>query len=72
MIAIVLKESTFKRVVARLRHFDDLATFVSLSSRVFHDGGFTYLYYESLSDLCYATAFLSAHRAVYRVVEIGL
>ena len=72
MIAIVLKESTFRRVTTRLRHFGDLSMFSSLSSRVFHDGGFAYLYYESLSDLCFATDFLSAHHAVYRVVETSL
>ena len=52
MIAIVLKDSTFTRVTTSLRRSGDLVTFISLPTRVFHDGGFTYLYYESLSDLC--------------------
>ena len=72
MIAIVLKRSTYNRVTTRLRHFGDLTIFSALPSRVFHDGGFTYLYYESLSDLCFATDFLSSLNAVYRVCETSL
>ena len=72
MIAIVLKDSTYNRVTTRLRHFGDLAIFSSLPSRVFHDGGFTYMYFQSLSDLCYSTDFLSSLNAVYRVVEIKI
>ena len=72
MIAIVLKDSTYNRVTTRLRHSGDLANFISLPSRVFHDYGFTYMYFQSLSDLCYSTDFLSAHHAVYRVVETSL
>lgn len=72
MLAIVLKSSTFNRVTTRLRHAGSLVDFISLPSRVFHDGGFTYLYFQSLSDLCYATDFLSAYHAVYRVVDTGL
>ena len=69
MIAIVLKSSTYNRVITRLRYFGSLPQFTSLPSRVFHDGGFTYLYFSSLSDLCYATDFLSSLNAVYRVTE---
>lgn len=72
MIAIVLKTSTFNRVSTRLRYAGSLETFLSLSSRVFHDCGATYLYFYSLSDMCYATDFLSGLNAVYRVVEISL
>ncbi len=72
MIAIVLKDSTFNRVMTRLRSQGSHVDFLSLTSRVFHDGGFTYLYFQSLSDLCYATDFLSAFNAVYRVVETSL
>lgn len=72
MIAIVLKDSTFKRVTARLRYECLFDVFSILPSRVFHDYGFTYLYFQSLSDLCYATDFLSVHNAVYRVCETSL
>ena len=72
MIAIVLKTSTFKRVTARLRYANNLSVFSSLPARVFHDYGTTYLYFNSLSDMCYATDFLSAYNAVYRVVETSL
>lgn len=72
MIAIVLKDSTYNRVTTRLRRDGSLAQFTSLSSRVFHDYGFTYLYFESLPDMCYATDFLSSLNAVYRVVETSL
>ena len=72
MIAIVLKDSTFKRVTSRLRYADSPVDFLSLPCRVFHDYGATYLYFQSLSDLCYATDFLFACNAVYRVVETSL
>ena len=72
MIAIVLKDSTFKRVTSRLRFAGSLEDFQRLPSRVFCDYGFTYLYFQSLSDLCYATDFLSAYNAVYRIVETTL
>ena len=72
MIAIVLKDSTFNRVTTRLRHAGSLSVFSSLPARVFHDYGFTYLYFQSISDLCYATDFLSSLNAVYRVVETSL
>ena len=72
MIAIVLKSSTYKRVISRLRYAGSLENFQSLPSRVFHDYGSTYLYFQSLSDLCFATDFLSAFNAVYRVVETSL
>ena len=72
MIAIVLKDSTYNRVITRLRHDGSFVSFISLPSRVFHDYGFTYLYFQTFSSLCYATDFLSAHHAVYRVVETSL
>lgn len=72
MIAIVLKDSTFNRVSTRLRYDGSLVEFSSLPARVFHHCGFTYLYFYSLSDLCYATDFLSVYNAVYRVVETSL
>ena len=72
MLAIVLKQSTYNRVITRLRHSGSLSQFTSLACRVFHDYGFTYLYFESPSDLCYATDFLSSLNAVYRVVETSL
>ena len=72
MIAIVLKTSTFKRVTTRLRYANNLSVFSSLTARVFHDYGYTYLYFQSLSDLCFATDFLSAYNAVYRVCETSL
>lgn len=72
MIAIVLKNSTYNRVTTRLRYQGTLSLFTSLPSRVFRDCGFTYLYFQSLSDLCYATDFLSAYNAVYRVTEPSL
>lgn len=72
MIAIVLKDSSFKRVSTRLRLEGSLKIFLSLPSRVFHDCGFTYLYFHSLSDMCYATDFLSSYNVVYRVTETTL
>ena len=72
MIAIVLKQSTFNRVSTRLRHEGSFVDFSSLLSRVFHDEGFTYLYFSDFSDLCLATDYLSAHNAVYRVVDLSL
>lgn len=72
MIAIVLKSSTYNRVTTRLRHQGSLALFTSLSSRVSHDCGFTYLYFQSLSDMCYATDYLYAYNALFRVVDTCL
>ena len=72
MIAIVLKDSTLKRVSTRLRHAGSLENFHSLPVRVFHDYGFTYLYFDSVSDMCYAAGFLYACNAVSRVVETSL
>ena len=72
MYAIVLKDSTFNRVTTRLRNAGSLGDFLSVSYRVFHDYGYTYLYFHSFSDLCYASDFLSACNAVYRVVETTL
>lgn len=72
MIAIVLKDSTFNRVTSRLRSQGSLSNFSSSYSRVFHDYGFTYLYFSSLSDLSYASDYLYAFNAVYRVCETSL
>lgn len=72
MIAIVLKDSTYNRVTTRLRYQGSLALFTSLPSRITHDFGFTYLYFRSLSDMCYATDYLYAYNAVFRVVENSL
>lgn len=72
MLAIVLKDSTFNRVTTRLRHQGSLALFTSLPSRVFHDYGFTYLYYQSFSDMCLATDYLYSYNALFRVVETSL
>lgn len=72
MMTIVLKQSTFNRATARLRHYGSLVVFSSLPSRVFHDDGFTYLYFRSFSDLCIASDFLSACNAVYRVADFNL
>lgn len=73
MIAIVLKTSSFKRVATRLRRADCSDLFPSLPSRVSHnDDGFTYLYFQSLSDMCYASDYLYAFNAVFRVVETSL
>ena len=69
MIAIVLKDSTYTRVTTRLRRSGDLVTFISLPTRVFHDGGFTYLHFYFPCDFRTATEFLSAYHAVYRVFE---
>lgn len=72
MIAIVLKSSTYNRVTTRLRHDGSLVTFLALVSRVSHDSGFTHLYFPSISALCYASDFLNAYSAVYRVAELSL
>ena len=72
MLAIVLKDSTLNRVVTRLRHCGSHVDFLSLPSRVSHDYGFTYLYFHSLSDMCYATDLLYAFNALYRVVDYSL
>ena len=72
MIAIVLKDSTYKRVLSRSRYAGCSVAFSSLPCRVFRDYGFTYLYFDSVSDMCYATDFLYACNAVYRVVETSL
>ena len=72
MIAIVLKDSTYKRVLTRLRHDDFIQVFLSLPSRVFHESGSTYLYFEVFHDLCRASDFLSAYNAVYRVAYFCL
>ena len=68
MIVIVLKSSTYNRVTTRLRYFGSLSQFTSLPSRVSHDYGFTYLYFHSLPDMCYATDFLYAFASVPRVL----
>lgn len=72
MLAIVLKHSTFRRVSTRLRYEGSFVYFSSLLSRVFNDEGFTYLYFNSLSDMCSATDYLAAHNGVYRVVDLSL
>lgn len=72
MIAIVLKDSTYNRVTTRLRYHGSLALFTTLPSRVSHDCGFTYLYFQSLPDMCYASDYLYAFNAVFRVVETTL
>lgn len=72
MIAIVLKDSTFNRVMTRLRNDGSHVYFLSLPSRVFHDAGFTYLYFHSLSDMCIVSDFLSCYNAVYRVTDASL
>ena len=72
MKAIVLKDSTFSRVMSRLRHDGSHVYFSSLSSRVIHDLGFTYLYFNSFSDLCNASDFLSMCNAVYRVADYNI
>lgn len=72
MKAIVLKDSTFKRVMTRLRYDGAHVYFSSLVSRVSHDYGFTYLYFEDFSDLCHASDYLYACNAVHRVTEISL
>ena len=51
MKAIVLKDSTFNRVTARLRAHGSDVYFSSLPSRFSHDLGFTYLYFRSFLDL---------------------
>ena len=69
MMAIVLKDSTYKRVLTRLRHDASIQVFLSLPSRVFHEFGSTYLYFEEFHDLCCASDFLHAYNAVYRVAD---
>ena len=70
MKAIVLKTSTYKRVVSRVRCSGFFEEFSSFVSRVSHDSAGTYLYFESFYDLSSATTYLSAFNAVYRVIEI--
>lgn len=72
MKAIVLKDSTFNRVNARLRAHGSDVYFSSLPSRVSHDIGFTYLYFSSFLDLCTVSDYLYACNAVHRVTEISL
>lgn len=73
MIAIVLKTSTYNRVVTRLRRAGASTLFISLPFRVLHDvDGFTYMYYQSFSDMCYATDYLYAFNALFRVVDTSL
>ena len=72
MIAIVLKDSTFSRVMSRLRHDGSHVYFSSLPSSVIHDYGFTYLYFHSFSDLCIASDFFSVCNAVYRVADYNI
>ena len=72
MKAIVLKDSTFRRVMSCLRNDGSHVYFSSLPSRVIHDSGFTYLYFHSFSDLCIASDFLSAFNAVYRVADYNI
>lgn len=71
MKAIVLKDSTFRRVSARMRYDGSRVIFSSLPSRVSHDFGFTYLYFDDFSDLCHASDYLYAYNAVYRVDDIS-
>ena len=72
MMTIVLKHSTYSRVMTRLRRYGSDVVFFKLTSRVFHDSGFTYLYFPSFTALCTASDFLSACNAVYRVTELSL
>ena len=72
MKAIVLKDSTFRRVMTRLRYDRAHVYFSSLPSRVSHDWGFTYLYFEDFSDLCIASDYLYSYNAVHRVTDISL
>ena len=72
MKTIVLKDSTFKRVTATLRAHGAHVLFSSLPSRVSHDMGFTYLYFQSFLDLCTASDYLYACNAVHRVTDISL
>lgn len=72
MKAIVLKDSTYNRVMARLRSDGSHVYFSSLSSRVFHESGFTYLYFHSFSDLSIASDYLWGYNAVYRVTDLSL
>lgn len=72
MKAIVLKNSTFRRVTTRMRYDDSYMDFFSLPSRVCRDWGFTYLYFDDFSDLCHASDYLYAYNAVHRVTEISL
>ena len=67
MKAIVLKDSTFKRVMSRLRSDGSHVVFSSLPSRVSHEFGFTTLIFFDFYDLCRASDYLYAYNAVYRV-----
>ena len=71
-MAIVLKDSTYKRVLTRLRYDDSIQVFLSLPSRVFHENGSTYLYFEEFHDLCLASDFFYAYNAVFRVAYFCL
>lgn len=67
--AIVLKNSTFKRVKTLLRRCGFLEDFSLLVSRVSHDSAGVYLYFDNFHHLCSASTYLSALNAVYRVTE---
>ena len=72
MKAIVLKDSTFKRVNAILRSYGSHVVFSSLPSRISHDLGFTYLYFDDFADLCHTSDYLYSCNAVHRVTDITL
>ena len=72
MKAIVLKDSTFRRVVARMRYDGCHVYFSSLLLRVSHDWGFTYLYFDDFSDLCLVSDYLYSYNAVHRVTDLSL
>ena len=72
MKAIVLKDSTFNRVKTRMRYDGSFVIFSSLPSRVSHDFGFTYLYFDDFFDLCNASDYLYAYNAVCRVTDLSL
>lgn len=71
MKAIVLKDSTFRRVKTQLRRYGSLEDFSMFVSRVSHDSAGTYLHFDYFCDLCSASTYLSACNAVYRVTETG-
>lgn len=72
MIVIVLKDSTFRRVMSRLRYHAVNSDFLSLTCRIYHRDGFTYLHFRYLENMCTASDFLFACNAVYRVINTGL
>ena len=72
MIAIVLKDSTFNRVMARLRSDGSHVYFLSLPSRVSQKCGFTYLYFRSFSDLSTVSFYLYFSNVFYRVTDASL